>query len=147
MLSGRSRKSGAAHAHWKRTRRRKELLKRLPLPGNFASWIYRTLRSKRPVANSADYWKKRRSTGGDCGVGSHAFFAECAKLETPGPHPRPIKRLQHAICPSPNPTRRRNRQDHLCELVLPPGLKSCCYSHSQNPPVSMRHTGIGKQLL
>ena len=64
-----------------------ELLKRPPLPGNFARWIYRTLRSKRPVANSADYWKKRRSTGGDCSVGSHAFFAECAKFETPGAAP------------------------------------------------------------
>jgi hypothetical protein len=54
----------------------KDFIKRIPILGNFARWMYRTWKPKRPVTHSADYWEKRYSTGGDSGVGSYAFFAE-----------------------------------------------------------------------
>jgi hypothetical protein len=54
----------------------KEFIKRIPLLGNFARWMYRTLKPRQPVTNSAEYWEKRYSTGGDSGAGSYTFLAE-----------------------------------------------------------------------
>jgi hypothetical protein len=54
----------------------KEFIKRIPLVGNFTTWMYRALRPNRPITNSAEYWEKRYSAGGDSGAGSYAFFAE-----------------------------------------------------------------------
>jgi len=58
----------------------KEIIKRIPILGDLAKWIYRRLpgrgRNPEPFPGSAAYWEKRYSAGGNSGVGSYAIFAE-----------------------------------------------------------------------
>src|ERR1035438_7415845 len=59
----------------------KEIIKRIPLLGGMAQWIYRTLLTKKIIKQqsfpgSAEYWERRYSNGGNSGVGSYSVFAE-----------------------------------------------------------------------
>jgi SAM-dependent methyltransferase len=58
----------------------KEAIKRIPILGDMATWLYRVLRSRSrgPEAfpGSVAYWDRRYAAGGDSGVGSFAQFAE-----------------------------------------------------------------------
>jgi SAM-dependent methyltransferase len=55
----------------------KEIVKRVPILGDTARWIYGTFKNKQEqFPGSAEYWERRYSTGGNSGVGSYAFFAD-----------------------------------------------------------------------
>jgi hypothetical protein len=59
----------------------KQVIKRIPLVGSMAGWIYRKLRNRNetkptPFAGSVEYWEKRYSSGGHSGAGSYGFLAE-----------------------------------------------------------------------
>ena len=58
----------------------KELIGRIPILGNLASEVYRTLatggREQHKFPGSKAYWEQRYSEGGDSGAGSYQLFAE-----------------------------------------------------------------------
>lgn len=58
----------------------KERVKRIPILGSVARWLYRKVLGRGSDSGafngSAGYWEKRYATGGDSGVGSYARFAE-----------------------------------------------------------------------
>jgi len=54
----------------------KRIVKKIPFLGDFATKIYRKLKSKEKFTNSRNYWEKRYQSGGNSGSGSYNNLAE-----------------------------------------------------------------------
>ena len=54
----------------------KNTLKKIPLIGNVASYLYRSISGKPKFTTSNEYWEQRYKTGGNSGAGSYNRLAE-----------------------------------------------------------------------